>query len=225
MACPARARQTWRPAPKCHGAGNRCSCDADAYEGPMAGLVANIASAEATAGAAACLSCRTGSCGAVKCGGTSTAEVRGSNPLRSTSHFRVLTHFASSVEASRQPPQGIAVLPRRIRLRAVAPRSTPTARRVEDGRWPRAAGSSEGSDQPGTRSARTASGTDQRGRGRAEHAVRCGEGGAVQLRQHHRVSPIRLDPIAGFHRNQRGATTTHSWPRSSRTVVAEGQSC
>ena len=28
------------------GAGNRCSCDADAYEGPMAGLVANIASAE-----------------------------------------------------------------------------------------------------------------------------------------------------------------------------------
>jgi hypothetical protein len=28
--------------------------------------------------------------------------------------------------------------------------------------------------------------------------------GSVQLRQHHRVSPIRLDPIAGFHRNQRG---------------------
>ena len=28
--------------------------------------------------------------------------------------------------------------------------------------------------------------------------------GSVQLRQHHRVSPIRLDAIAGFHRNQRG---------------------
>jgi hypothetical protein len=27
---------------------------------------------------------------------------------------------------------------------------------------------------------------------------------SVQLRQHHRVSPIRLDAIAGFHRNQRG---------------------
>ena len=26
--------------------------------------------------------------------------------------------------------------------------------------------------------------------------------GAVQFRQHHRVSPIRLDAIAGFHRNQ-----------------------
>ena len=28
--------------------------------------------------------------------------------------------------------------------------------------------------------------------------------GAVQFGQHHRVSPVRLDPIAGFHRNQRG---------------------
>ena len=37
-----------------------------------------------------------------------------------------------------QPDQRLAVLPRRIRLRAAAPRSTPTAGRVEDGRWPRA---------------------------------------------------------------------------------------
>ena len=28
--------------------------------------------------------------------------------------------------------------------------------------------------------------------------------GAVQFRQHHGVSPIGLDAIAGFHRNQRG---------------------
>ena len=28
--------------------------------------------------------------------------------------------------------------------------------------------------------------------------------GSVQLRQHHRVSAIGLDPIAGFHRNRRG---------------------
>ena len=28
--------------------------------------------------------------------------------------------------------------------------------------------------------------------------------GTMQLRQHHRVSPIGLDPIAGLHRNQRG---------------------
>ena len=48
MACPARARSARRPAPKCHGAGNRRRCDADAYEGPMAGLVGNIALAEAT---------------------------------------------------------------------------------------------------------------------------------------------------------------------------------
>ena len=27
---------------------------------------------------------------------------------------------------------------------------------------------------------------------------------AVQLRQHHRIPPIRLDAIAGLHRNQRG---------------------
>ena len=27
---------------------------------------------------------------------------------------------------------------------------------------------------------------------------------AMQLRQHRRVSPIRLDAIAGFHRNQQG---------------------
>jgi hypothetical protein len=28
--------------------------------------------------------------------------------------------------------------------------------------------------------------------------------GAVQFRQPHSVSPVGLDPIAGFHRNQRG---------------------
>ena len=36
---------------------------------------------------------------------------------------------------ARQPDQRIAVLSRRLRLRAAAPQSTPTARRVEDGRW------------------------------------------------------------------------------------------
>jgi hypothetical protein len=53
MACPARARSAWRPAPKCHGAGNRRGRDADAWEGPMAGLVGNILWAKANAGAAA----------------------------------------------------------------------------------------------------------------------------------------------------------------------------
>ena len=43
MACPARARSAWRPAPKCSGAGNRRCRDADARQGPMAGLVGDIA--------------------------------------------------------------------------------------------------------------------------------------------------------------------------------------
>src|SRR5580700_7725655 len=53
MDCPARARSAWRPAPKCHGAGNRRGRDEDAWEGPMAGLVGNIVWAKANAGAAA----------------------------------------------------------------------------------------------------------------------------------------------------------------------------
>ena len=57
---------------------------------------------------------------------------------------------------ARQSDQRIAVLPGRIRLRAAAPRSTATARRVEDGRWPSLAEASQGSDRPGTRSTRTA---------------------------------------------------------------------
>src|ERR1019366_1447870 len=80
---------------------------------------------------------------------------------------------------ARQSHQRFAVLPGRIRLRAAAPQSTPTARRVENGRWPRATGSSEGADQPGTRSVRTADRTDQGGGSRAGRTVRCGEGGGA----------------------------------------------
>ena len=43
MACPARARSAWRPAPKYNAAGGRRGRDADAWEGPMAGLVGDIA--------------------------------------------------------------------------------------------------------------------------------------------------------------------------------------
>ena len=42
MACPASARSARRPAPKRQGAGDRRRRDADAYEGPMAGLVEQI---------------------------------------------------------------------------------------------------------------------------------------------------------------------------------------
>ena len=44
--------------------------------------------------------------------------------------------------------QRIAVLPGHIRLQAATPRSTATAGRAEDGRWPSYAGASQGSDQP-----------------------------------------------------------------------------
>jgi hypothetical protein len=43
MACPARARSAWRPASKYNAAGDRRRRDADAWEGPMAGLVGDIA--------------------------------------------------------------------------------------------------------------------------------------------------------------------------------------
>ena len=43
-----RARSAWRPAPKYNGAGERRRRDADAWEGPMAGLVGNIVWAKQT---------------------------------------------------------------------------------------------------------------------------------------------------------------------------------
>ena len=52
--------------------------------------------------------------------------------------------------------KGLAVLPGHLRLRAAAARSTPTARRADDGRRPSLAGASQDPDQPRTRSARTA---------------------------------------------------------------------
>ena len=55
MACPARARSPWRPTPHYQAAGDRRRRDADAWEGPMAGLVGDIAWAEVNPGAAACL--------------------------------------------------------------------------------------------------------------------------------------------------------------------------
>ena len=57
---------------------------------------------------------------------------------------------------ARQSRQGTVVFPRHLRLRAVAPRSAPTARRADDGRRPSLAGASQDPDPARTRSARTA---------------------------------------------------------------------
>jgi hypothetical protein len=43
MACPARAQSPWRPTPHYQAAGDRRRRDADAWAGPMAGLVGDIA--------------------------------------------------------------------------------------------------------------------------------------------------------------------------------------
>jgi hypothetical protein len=42
MACPARPGSAWRPTSQCRTANDRRRRDADASEGPMAGLVGNI---------------------------------------------------------------------------------------------------------------------------------------------------------------------------------------
>ena len=86
MARPARAGSAWRPAPKYNGAGNRCCRDADALEGPMAGLVGNIALAEARARQRAfgIKPCTGGSGADGWRGGARAAEVGPSNPLSST---------------------------------------------------------------------------------------------------------------------------------------------
>jgi len=86
MACSASARSARRPAPDCHGAGDRRRRDANSCEGPMAGLVGNIALADV-------LPVRRSACAAKPCtrkrrrrpaSGCCSAEVRSSNPLRST---------------------------------------------------------------------------------------------------------------------------------------------
>ena len=66
---------------------------------------------------------------------------------------------------ARQSHKRAAVLTGNIELRAAAPRSTPTARGLEDGRRPFSADASQNPDQPRTRSARTAARSNQVGGG------------------------------------------------------------
>ena len=61
--------------------------------------------------------------------------------------------------------KGLLLLTGNIELRAAAPRSTPTARGLEDGRPPFSADASQNPDQPRTRSARTADRSNQVGGG------------------------------------------------------------
>src|ERR1700733_11034703 len=85
MACPARARQAWRPAAKCKAAGNCRRRDADAWKGPMAGLVGNIAlggSKRRCDRRASLFRLAEPDGGAASRADACDAEIRGSNPRR-----------------------------------------------------------------------------------------------------------------------------------------------
>src|SRR5271165_6324343 len=81
------------------------------------------------------------------------ADTRGRRPSPSLSRAQSADRRAGHTRESRQ---GVVVFPGRLRLRAAAPRPTPTARRADDGRRPFLADASQDPDQPRTRSARVA---------------------------------------------------------------------